>query len=97
MTEVFHGEADAEFGGAVDEELMEGGAANSYALAGGEIGCDAGQVRGEGDAFEFGSMAGLDLNAELGESLAGVGHEAFTAGFVDGGWRASARRTSAPP
>jgi hypothetical protein len=42
-------------------------------------------VGGEGDAFEFGSVAGLDLDAELGEGLAGVGHEAFAAGFVDGG------------
>jgi hypothetical protein len=28
---------------------------------------------------------GVDLDAELGECVAGVGHEAFAAGFVDGG------------
>jgi len=64
---------------------VEGGAADSYAWAGGEVGGDAGLVGGEGDAFEFGSVAGFDLDAELGEGEAGVGHEAFAAGFVDGG------------
>jgi len=90
------GEADAQFFGAVEKEGVEGGAADADAGAIGEVSGDAGLIGGEGDAGEFGTAAGVDLDAELGESGAGVGHESFAAGFVEGGRRASARRTSAP-
>jgi len=78
------GEADAQFFGAVEKEGVEGGAADADAGAIGEVSGDAGLIGGEGDAGEFGTAAGVDLDAELGESGAGVGHESFAAGFVDG-------------
>lgn len=78
------GEADTQFFGAVQEEAMEGGAADADAAAGWEFSGDAGLGGGEEDAGEFGSAVGLEMDAELGEGVAGVGHEAFAAGFVDG-------------
>jgi hypothetical protein len=78
------GEADAQFFGAVEKEGVEGGAADADAGAIGEVSGDAGLIGGEGDAGEFGTAAGVDLDAELGESGAGVRHESFAAGFVDG-------------
>jgi hypothetical protein len=78
------GEADAQFFGAVEEEAVESGAANTDAPAGWEFSGDGRLARGEEDAGEFGTVVGLEMDTELSEGLAGVGHEAFAAGFVDG-------------
>jgi hypothetical protein len=78
------GEADAQLFGAVEEEAVESGAADADASADWEVGGDAGLAGGEEDAGEFGSVVGLEMDTELSEGAAGVGHESFAAGLVDG-------------
>jgi hypothetical protein len=78
------GEADAQFFGTVEKEGVEGGAADADAGAIGEVSGDAGLIGGEENAGEGRAAAGIDLDAELGEGMAGIGHESFAAGFVDG-------------
>ena len=78
------GEADTEFGGALEEEAVESGAADSDARSSREVCGDGCLAGGEGDAGEFCSVMGLELDAEVGEGSADLGHEAFAAGFVDG-------------
>jgi hypothetical protein len=77
------GEADAESGGAFAKELVKGGASDSDAGEGGEIGADAGVGVGEGDAGE-GQTVRFVGDAEGGEGAARGGHEALAAGLVDG-------------
>ena len=78
------GEADAEGGGAVAEELVEVGAAQAEAGEVGEVGGDAGIGVGESDSGE-GEAFGIGEDAEGGEGAARFGQESFAAGLVDGG------------
>ncbi len=84
------GEAHAEFGGAVEEQAVQAGAAEAYSCCcfsgiGCEVGGDAGLTCGEGYAGEGGAVVGFEGDAELGEGVTRVGHDAFAAGLVDGG------------
>ena len=77
------GEADAEGGGAVAEELMEVGAAQAEA---GEVG--SWRRRGHWRRrrrFRRRGAFGIGGDAEGGEGAARFGHESFAAGLVDGG------------
>ena len=78
------GEADAEGGGAVAEELVEVGAAQAEAGEVGEVGGDAGIGVGESDSRE-GEAFGIGEDAQGGEGAARFGQESFAAGLVDGG------------
>jgi hypothetical protein len=88
-------EADAETGGAVEEDLMEDGAADaaSGSLREGGLrgdGVTGRRVAEEADAAQdmvFGLAQGsIEVGeADGGEGLERVGHEAFAAGFIDGG------------
>ncbi len=77
-------EADPDFGGSFTEERVQGGAAKAEAGTGGEVGGDAGAIRGEGDAGEGDAFA-FNRNAEGSEGNERVGEKAFAAGLVDGG------------
>jgi hypothetical protein len=79
-------EVDADFFCAMNEALVEYDAAHAEAFAAWELASHeifaAVVAVGEVDAGEF-SAAG-EFDAKAGEFAAGVGHEAFAAGLVDG-------------
>jgi hypothetical protein len=88
-------EADAEAGGAVEQELVENGAADAASGAGREGSLGGGGVCGrhlvveesnaaEGSGFDLAEVF-VEVEAEGSERGEGVGHEAFAAGFVDAG------------
>jgi hypothetical protein len=82
-------EADAEGGGAIEQELMELDAAHASTCGRGE-GClsadwGAGVIGAEEtDSAEGSAFCCGQVDSESGEGGYGVGHEAFAAGFVDG-------------
>jgi hypothetical protein len=88
-------EADAETGGAVEEDLVEDGAADASSGSLGEHGLGGDGIgrfliAEETDAAQwmvFGFAEDLIEigDADGGEGFQRVGHEAFAAGFVDGG------------
>ncbi len=83
-------EADTEFYGPVEQELVEEQAFDAATVGRrerrlGDGGCSAGIGSSvEADAGEDGADGGRDVDAEFSEGREGVGHEAFTAGLVDG-------------
>ena len=89
------GETDAEIGGTVAEHLVKRGAAEAEAGKGGEVGgsADVGvgeRDAGEGEAIETGVMPSA-ARARRASGMSPSPH-----GLSMGGWRASARRMSAP-
>jgi hypothetical protein len=63
---------------------MKNGAAHSEAGAGSEIGGGGHAPAEKSDAAERDGLAGRDCYAELRDGGNGVGHEAFSTGFIDG-------------
>jgi hypothetical protein len=84
---------DAECDGAIEEKLVKDGSTHATAGAYGEdgFGCvgaaeEANAAKGVAGGLQEVLRGGMvEVDAELGQSGEGVGHEAFAAGFVDGG------------
>ena len=83
-------EADAEAGGAVEEDLVKNGAANAASGRVGETGLGGSGITDETDAAEAVAFDFAEDLIEIGETdgckrFERVGHETFAAGFIDWG------------
>jgi len=72
------------FLGSIGEQRVQMGAADSNACSAGEEGIDVVEGVLEADAAEEVAILLVEVDAELGEGLPRVGHQAFAAGLVDG-------------
>ena len=85
---VFPVKADAEVCGAIEQELVEDGATDAAAGISREGGFSCGFFGEEADSVKGVGLEAaeifIEIDADGGEGLEGVGHEAFAAGFVDG-------------
>jgi hypothetical protein len=70
--------------GLVDQMVMQRGAAESNAVAVGEVGSHRMAVAVEADATEAKALALRKHDSNPSSSCDGIGHEPFPAGFIDG-------------
>jgi hypothetical protein len=87
LNRVFPVEANAEAGSAIDEKLVENGAADTAARVQRKTGFDGGFAVVKANAAQrvaFGVEKLFDIEAQGGEGFKRIGHKAFAAGLVDG-------------
>ena len=78
------GQSNAGIDGVIHHQVVQSGAAQAEAVAIGETRFDAGLAVGETNAAEGMSTGGLQVDAERAGGGQAIGHDAFTAGLVDG-------------
>src|SRR6185312_3287409 len=75
---------DAHFDGTFHQQIVKNSAAHAESRAGREIGIDRNARPEKTNAAERESGRGIDLHSQLGKRYDAIGHQALSAGLIDG-------------